>query len=126
MRLCWPDLKSMYTPAMRNRWVSVRNCAAILAVAFTVAGCITVLGAAGMVALGDDIAAKVSETEFGPPDPPRIVKSTENSITVKYTAVGANPQHKEAEQLIAEHCGGLFKGERRAHNGWYIAEATCQ
>jgi len=60
------------------------------------------------------------------PDPPSIVHSTPDSVTVWYDRKALSEQlHGEAERLIQEHCGGPFESRRTELDGSFVIEATC-
>ena len=60
------------------------------------------------------------------PMPPKVIASTDDSITVKYRSVGPDVQHDEAMQLIIDHCDGSFVETNRVNmSGWLTVEAEC-
>jgi len=58
-------------------------------------------------------------------DPPVVVHSTPESITVWYDKDRSDPLHDQAEQLVKEHCGGPYTIQRTDLKGSHTIEATC-
>jgi hypothetical protein len=59
------------------------------------------------------------------PNPPAVVHSTEDSITVWYDEDRSDPLHEDAEQLVREHCNGPYTIQRTELEGSFTIEATC-
>ncbi len=60
------------------------------------------------------------------PNPPSVVHSTPDSITVWYDKDRSDPLHEEAEQLVRDHCDGPYTTQRTELRGSYTIEATCE
>jgi hypothetical protein len=94
---------------------------------FLIAGCAN-LGWTTL-AVGVGLGGEPNEASYhGPaPDPPEIVISTPDSVTVWYDEkVFSEQLHEEAAQLIEDHCGGSFEFERNELDGSFVVEATCK
>ncbi len=95
----------------------------LIALMFILSGC---LAADIALLTATVVPVPVSDRAEYEPMPPKVIASTDDSITVKYRSVGPDVQHDEAMQLIIDHCDGSFVETNRVNmSGWLTVEAEC-